>query len=660
MCWECKMKKKLLFVGGIVTTSMIVSHMKVRNDVPLKLVPLVEKTEEIGSSINVEKEKIEVSLVEQEKVKTEKIEKTEKSVKSIKEYSKKKENELAKVEIEDNRYIVFNNLELNLEEEVENISLNKKNDKNIENYKIENNEIELIQDKNELKDEAVSEEQEIVIENKDSEIKEIYLEDIVFNNLVKMKREIKKLEEEYEGRLFSMDLLKEIVEKANNVYLNNGYITTRVKIKVPQNLEDGKLELEILNGYIENIKLNENRFRDKTAVLTAFPFMKNKMLKLSDIEQGIKQMNALQSNDAKMKILPGEEYGKSIVEITNIPKKRFELVVGYDNMGQENTGRDRGKANIYFDNLFGINDALSFNYQDTLNDDRDKKYSKSYGGEVSIPFGYYTFSYNLSFSEYLNTVAGSSSTFKSSGETETSTYALKRDLYSNRKGSLSLKGTLMLKDDKNYIEDVKLDRSSKKLSVFRFGIDRVWNIRQGYIFSNFTYNKGLDKFGAIENAMAQFEKYNFMVNSTKYFYIGEKQFSYNIKLNGQYTDDMLYGSEKLSLGDLYSVRGFKDDSISGEQGISLSNTLTYKFKSESFIINNSSIYTGLDFGLTKDLSYEEGSEYDEIEKIGGISIGYQYSCSNLTMDLVMAKSLFQPDYFKENDYELYLNVSLIY
>ncbi len=521
--------------------------------------------------------------------------------------------------------------------------------------------LEEIEKKDILNDDNLSKKPLEEIKRKDvAEKKRFFIKEVRFNNVRELKKDLDRVKKKFEGRELSFEDLGVLIEEANNVYLRKGYITTRVKLKVPQSLEDGYLDLMVINGYIEKINLNSNTFREKAAVFTAFPLKSGKLLKLSDIEQGINQINSLQSNNAEMKILPGSEYGYSVINITNEPSKRFSLVLEFDNMGQESTEKNRGRLNFYLDNLFGLNDSLSLNYQNTLNSDQKDKNSINYGINMSVPLGYYTLSSGISKSSYLNKIKGKNNVLTSSGNTLTHYYNVKKVLFNNALGSAGFNVNLSLKDDKHYFEGAQLYKGSKKLAVLKLGATRTFKLKEGRFFSSIGYHKGLDEFNAEKNELAQFEKFTFNTNFIKFFRLGSKQFSYNLKFNGQYSNQVLYGTEKISIGDLYTVRGFKNNFISGEKGMYFRNTLTYMFDKNLPVLRNSSIFFGADYGLAKDMSYKEGSKYEKIEKVAGLSTGYKYSSRNMSLDLTLAKPIEQPKHFKEEDYRLYMNISLIY
>ena len=92
----------------------------------------------------------------------------------------------------------------------------------------------------------------------------------------------------------------------------------------------------------------------------------------------------------------------------------------------------------------------------------------------------------------------------------------------------------------------------------------------------------MDRFGAESDKekgeyspKAQFQKYTADISWYRPFNIGEQRFSYRVSLSGQYSDDILYSSEKLGIGDDTTVRGFKENSIMGDKGFYMRNEIGY-------------------------------------------------------------------------------------
>ncbi|MBN1468705.1 MAG: hypothetical protein JW924_08275 [Fusobacteriaceae bacterium] len=95
----------------------------------------------------------------------------------------------------------------------------------------------------------------VVKEEKTQSSNKFFINTIEINNLKVLKKEVKKIRNTYENKELGMSEINSLVADLTNLYVKNGYITTRVMLTLPQNLNSGKLKLEIINGVIENFSL---------------------------------------------------------------------------------------------------------------------------------------------------------------------------------------------------------------------------------------------------------------------------------------------------------------------------------------------------------------------------------------------------------------------
>lgn len=72
-----------------------------------------------------------------------------------------------------------------------------------------------------------------------------------------------------------------------------GYTTVNFLLKVAlgQSIGEGTLQLKVIHGFIEQIKLGKNRWREGLQIATTFPLLKGKPLYLKHLEQGIDQLD---------------------------------------------------------------------------------------------------------------------------------------------------------------------------------------------------------------------------------------------------------------------------------------------------------------------------------------------------------------------------------
>ena len=77
-------------------------------------------------------------------------------------------------------------------------------------------------------------------------------------------------------------------------------------------------------------------------------------------------MNRLESNNAKMKIKPGEKTGYSKVIINNASEFPASVQIGYDNLGNEFTGERRTKFAATLNNLLFLNELFLEDFHTAL------------------------------------------------------------------------------------------------------------------------------------------------------------------------------------------------------------------------------------------------------------------------------------------------------
>lgn len=481
----------------------------------------------------------------------------------------------------------------------------------------------------------------------------------VKGNTILSKNKIENLKKKYVGKRGGKNVIN-FVKELENLYLEKGYITTRVKIDIENsNFKAGKIQCIVIEGYIENIVMNGESNNSK--IFASFPTKEKEVLNIKDLDQGIDNLNSISANNAKLDILAGENLGGSIIDIKNETSKKISAAVNYNNLGQKSTGEERIKLALTIEDFLGINDSFTGSYQRKLG--RNKKYNdnENFSFYYRIPFKYWEFSIIKDQSEYKNTITGLGQSYKSTGISKNMNYSLRRIIHRNEVGKTTLGLTLTNKETKNYIDDEKLILSSRKLSVLKLDIGHQRRLFNGMFFGEIAYYEGLKRFGAERDdweykdstsPKAQFQKYTMDINWYKPFKINNQNFSYRFSFSGQYSDDILYSSEKMSIGDDTTIRGFKENSIMGDKGIYIRNELAYNYNFlEPFI--------AYDIGRVKDVTKDEYYEKYGTE-LSGASIGVRVYFKYFTASITYSKPLTAPRYIDKNKQEIYITLSYLF
>ncbi|WP_176893255.1 ShlB/FhaC/HecB family hemolysin secretion/activation protein [Fusobacterium varium] len=507
-------------------------------------------------------------------------------------------------------------------------------------------------EKSGIKDEVKLNDIEEDIQAMGSEIKSIIIEG---NTLLK-KFQIESLKKRYVGKKGGKNILN-LMKELENLYLEEGYISVRVKIDMEKsNIPEGRIFLKVIEGHVEEIRFKNEKKQENLKIFTSFPINRGKILNINDLDQGIDNLNSVSSNNAKLDITAGNELGGSIVEIANQRSKKISGTVNYNDLGQKSTGKDRIKFSLIFDDILGINDSFASTYQRKLGNNRKYKDNENFSFYYRVPIKYWEFSISKDQSEYLSTIESFAHTYEVTGVSRNMNYSARRIVNRNSSGKTSVGVTLTNKETKNYFDGIKLITSSRKLSVLKADVSHNRRLFNGVFYGSLTYHEGIKKFGAEKDEnkgdyspRAQFQKYTADLSWYKPFMIKEKRFLYRVSFSGQYSDDILYSSEKLGIGDDTTVRGFKENSIMGDKGFYLRNEIGYNYKFlEPFI--------AYDYGRVKDVYKDDYYEKNGSE-MSGATIGLRVYLNHFDMSFSYSKPLTAPAYIEKNTHEIYFSMS---
>lgn len=382
-----------------------------------------------------------------------------------------------------------------------------------------------------------------------------------------------KLLAQYVGKCLGVADIEKLMAAITAYYVGHGFITTRVYVP-SQDLSGGRLELLVLEGVVEQIRLKDAA-QGPLALQSAFPSVQGRVLNLRDIEQGLDQLNRLASNNAKMQILPGSKPGSSVVEIDNEAKPRFKINAGYDNQGSNSTGKHQAGLGVSLDNGLGWGDFFSYMHRQAVPGERDRRYSDSDSLSYVLPYGYYTLSVNGSKSHYASRImTPSGREFGISGDATNAAVKLERVCFRNQSTRINLATSLSAKDSKNYLAGELLAVSSRKLSVFDLDANLTTGLWGGVLGLDLGWAHGLQAFGALRDGAglpdsaprAQFDKIKYGISYSHPFKLADFDGAVSSQLSGQRAQDSLYGSEQILIGGIYSVRGFNSLTFSGDHG----------------------------------------------------------------------------------------------
>ena len=431
--------------------------------------------------------------------------------------------------------------------------------------------------------------------------------------------EKKKLIKKYKGTELSANDITALLTQGTNKLIAKGYITSVASLSNNNDLRTGVLNLVIVAGKIEDVKINEGKLNDKIKEYVLFSKNSGKVLNVRDLDNVTDSLYSRSANKYDIKIEAGTKNSYSNILLHNELKDRFVISFNGNNYNQSSTNdKQNNQAGIYkesigikLDSPLGLSDGLSFKYTtmlDERNPDRSWKISPDEidpGTVLPIgPVGYkagdylgykrklemFDFSYEVPFRTYRLKFNSSKSLSDSSIYAYNTVYDIRSDnttikldlekiLWRNQTSKLIFDVGYKYKHNIQLFETATL--TNRKLAILNTDSTYTTAFLKGLLGTTLTYERGLRGLGAERDdnkslavPEAQFDKYSINVN---YYKPVSKKVTFRTNISGMYSPDVLYGSERTTSGGIGSVGGYqRGQTIQGDRSIEVSSELSYK------------------------------------------------------------------------------------
>lgn len=362
-----------------------------------------------------------------------------------------------------------------------------------------------------------------------------------------------------------------ILQVLTQAYLDAGLITSRAYLP-EQDLATGVLVIVVVEGTIEDVSFA--KIEDGQAVPGkqrrfnfAFPTRPGKLLNLRDIEQGVDQINRVPSTRAQLDIAPGQTIGGSVLNIAYAEEDttRLRFTIGQSTLEQ---GVEQYASFLFeTDNILGVNDTwfLGLSGSETSN---------TLNTSISIPYGYFTGTFNASYSESVSQLTATTELFQ-----PTTSFGLDLSYLAHRDGTSKTHVDFALgyTRSERFINGTALTPQS--FNTYKLGV-RHEHYGDGTFLSlrgGLQYGKLVsDATGIIPGSGPQTDFVALDLGGAF-----QKQFEGNrslyLTLNGQLSGAPLFSSQQFSIGGRSNLRGINGASVSGDGGLSFTSEYSFPF-----------------------------------------------------------------------------------
>lgn len=408
---------------------------------------------------------------------------------------------------------------------------------------------------------------------------------------------IQPLLDEYAGVRIGKDGINVLAKLLTDSFIDRGYITTRILIP-EQNLSTGVLRFRIIPGVIKGIQFTTPIPNKRWHA--AFPIRSGDLLNLRDLEQGLEQMKRVPSQDVKMQLLPGNQFGESIVNISVQKTNPVKCYFSFDNSGNKSTGKLQASETISYDNLFGINDLFHVTFNSDAVRNGQAKGTRGDSLYYSFPQGYWTYTISHSFYQYHQTITSNGQPFLASGKMDNWELDAEKLIHRDQSQKTSLALRLLKGLNKYFVNDTEIVVQRQTTTAVQLAILQKKYNGQSVLDWELAVKRGVPWFGAQQdpreiNGDAPTTRYTIWTidaNLTAPIEIVNNQAKFRAVFHGQFTNDNIFSSEWTSIGNRYTVRGFDgEETLSAEKGWYCQNEVSFPMKN----LGNE-LYVGVDYG----------------------------------------------------------------
>ncbi len=463
--------------------------------------------------------------------------------------------------------------------------------------------------------------------NQVSQLQQISISDIRTRGSSLLDADLSALFEPYRGTTITTEELLSLKNQANQMFVANGYINSGVVIP-DQQVSDGVVYLDVIEGEVERIDVTGD-FREgyiRGRLDTGTPF------NLKDLQQSLKllEKNPLIER-VHARIVPGREIGIANVDISVDAAKKYRVGFLTANNRSPGIGAEYGELYFAADNLTTFGDTLRVAGAVTEGMD-------SHEVDFSIPFNSrdwrfvlgYTRSDSSAIEEPFDDIDIDSITESARVgvvmpvyRSPNSEFAV--ELYAEKRRNLtSIFGTPF-----SFSEGAVNGES--RVSPIRLGASYV---RQGIAQSfagRLVVSKGMDYFDASDNETGPDGDFTTIMAQLQY----SRQITDNFHITGkalaQYASDPLMAIERVSVGGMGTVRGYRVNQIVRDNVYMATLEGTYRLPIERFLVQ---LVTFVDYGSGKNDDDATNSDRDSLSSAG---IGFTFRAqSGFSADVYFA------------------------
>ena len=402
----------------------------------------------------------------------------------------------------------------------------------------------------------------------------------VIGSTIYSQERLQEVVQDFTGRELTLEELQAAADAITQIYLNDGYITTRA-VLVDQEIVDGQITIQIIEGSLAEIditgteRLNESYIRNRILLGAHTPLRTDQLedqLRLLRVDPNIATLEA--------SLRASDKVGQSILAVRVTESPNFGASVGIDNSTPDSVGAQRSRSNLYYRNLFGNGETVSAGWDRTFVGGLDV-FRLSYVQPVNARNGTVQLQTTIDRNEI---TLPPFDALDISGETERYDITYRQPIIRNPRQELALSLGYTYQDGQTFVGNVGASigttsgaqaDGTTRIAVLKFGQDYVRRDPQGaWAFqSQFSLGTGflldVTNDASTDPNAPDSEFFSWLGQAQRVQRINDRNVMI-LQADLQLANRALLSSQQFVLGGGQSVRGYSQNLRSGDNGFRFS------------------------------------------------------------------------------------------
>ncbi|MDD3012852.1 MAG: ShlB/FhaC/HecB family hemolysin secretion/activation protein [Candidatus Gastranaerophilales bacterium] len=378
--------------------------------------------------------------------------------------------------------------------------------------------------------------------------------------------ELEKISSGMIGKEVSIEEVLELTKKITGIYKERGYLTSFAYVP-PQKIENGVLEIAILEGKVGNIKIQGNKWVKanyiEKNILKNNDFEKQKVFNVNDLRKSLGDINKNEYLKGQVTLQKGVEPETTDIILQIKDRLPIGLSTSWDNTGRELIGVQKANITLSDYNLTGFGDSIYTNVSFASG-------TFGLGTGYSLPLGDKGTLLNFGYSMANINLGGSYKDYDIKGKSHNFSLGILKPLLKGENYNITSDLSFDMRHSITRMREVELNKS--ELRVLRVGLNGNKYDAHGRWIARAEVSTGLPLLGGTSESEEGIGSSKFVKLNTNLIRVQALPFKSTgiLKLSGQFSPNTLLCPEQMQIGGMYSVRGFDEGLVLGDIGYNAS------------------------------------------------------------------------------------------